>query len=85
MIYELQQSSDLTFKLYDYNRLSNNKPRLLHIKESLDIITVPYKDFKVNKKSKILIDNKFFKLVKIDNISTKIYIWWCSMIASINY
>lgn len=73
MIYELQQSSDLTFRLYDYNRLSNGKPRPLHIKESLDVITVPHKDFKVNKKSNVLTDSKFFKLVKIDNVSTKKY------------
>jgi len=39
---EISQSSDITYRLYDYNRLdSNNNLRELHIKKSLDVITVP--------------------------------------------
>ncbi len=41
VILEVQQSSDLTFRFYDYNRLENGKPRELHQKEALDVITVP--------------------------------------------
>ena len=40
MIYEVQQSSDLTFRIYDYNRPgTDGKPRELHIDQSLDVIT----------------------------------------------
>jgi len=40
MIYEVQQSSDLTFRIYDYNRPgTDGKPRELHIDHSLDVIT----------------------------------------------
>ena len=40
-ILETQQNSDITYRVYDYDRLSNGKPRQLHIKQSLDVITVP--------------------------------------------
>ena len=42
-ILEVQQSSNLTYRLYDYGRLDNGKPRDLHIKESLDVLTIPDK------------------------------------------
>jgi len=39
MIYEVQQSSDLTFRLYDYNRPGlDSKPRQLHLAQSLEVI-----------------------------------------------
>ncbi len=38
---ETQQNSDITYRLYDYGRLSNGVPRELHIEKSIDVITVP--------------------------------------------
>ncbi len=38
---ETQQSSDITYRLYDYDRLQNGKKRELHPDKSLDVITVP--------------------------------------------
>lgn len=38
---ETQQNSDITYRVYDYDRLSDGKPRQLHVKESIDVITVP--------------------------------------------
>ena len=43
MILETQQNSDITYRVYDYDRLVNGKPRDLHIKKSIDVITVPAK------------------------------------------
>lgn len=43
MILETQQNSDVTYRVYDYDRLQNGKPRELHIKKSIDVITVPAK------------------------------------------
>lgn len=43
MILETQQNSDITYRVYDYDRLSNGVPRELHIKQSLEVITVPAK------------------------------------------
>lgn len=51
MILETQQSSDITYRLYDYDRLSNGKKRELHIEKSLDVIEVPYKEAVTGKKS----------------------------------
>lgn len=40
LIYEVQQSSDLTFRIYDYNHPgADGQPRELHINRSLDVIT----------------------------------------------
>ncbi len=41
MVMELQQSSDITYRVYDYGRLVDGKPRELHIDKSIDVITVP--------------------------------------------
>lgn len=43
LILETQQNSDITYRVYDYGRLSNGKPRELHIEKSIDVITVPAK------------------------------------------
>jgi len=38
MLYELQEYSDVTYRMYDYGRLSTSgKPRELHIEHSLDV------------------------------------------------
>ncbi|MGN0395841.1 MAG: mannose-6-phosphate isomerase, class I [Coprococcus sp.] len=42
VILETQQSSDITYRVYDYDRLSNGKKRELHIDKSKDVIKVPY-------------------------------------------
>lgn len=46
LILETQQSSDVTYRLYDYGRLQNGKPRELHLKKSMDVIVSPYKEDK---------------------------------------
>ena len=41
LILETQQNSDITYRLYDYDRVqANGKKRELHIQKSLDVITV---------------------------------------------
>ena len=44
LILETQQSSDITYRLYDYGRLQNGKPRELHLEKSMDVITCPHTD-----------------------------------------
>ncbi len=44
LILETQQNSDITYRLYDYDRLSNGKPRELHLDKSMDVIRVPAAD-----------------------------------------
>ncbi len=42
LILETQQSSDVTYRFYDYGRLENGKPRQLHIAKSLDVTKAPF-------------------------------------------
>ena len=44
VILESQQNSDITYRVYDYGRLASGKPRELHIKQSIDVITTPAKE-----------------------------------------
>ena len=44
LLIETQQSSDITYRVYDYDRLENGKPRELHLQKSIDVIECPYKD-----------------------------------------
>jgi mannose-6-phosphate isomerase class I len=48
MILETQQNSDITYRLYDYDRLENGKPRELHLEKSIDVITCPHRNAKVS-------------------------------------
>jgi mannose-6-phosphate isomerase class I len=41
LLLEIQQSSDVTYRLYDYNRLSNGVLRDLHIDKAMDVIPFP--------------------------------------------
>lgn len=43
LLLETQQSSDITYRVYDYDRLQNGKPRQLHIDQSIDVIKTPAK------------------------------------------
>lgn len=44
LILETQQSSDITYRVYDYGRLSEGRPRELHVKQALDVIEVPFRE-----------------------------------------
>ena len=72
---ETQQNSDITYRVYDYDRLSNGKPRDLHVKQSIDVITVPAKpvedsviSVKADKTNELceLISCKYYTVYKLD-------------------
>ena len=75
LILETQQNSDITYRVYDYDRLSNGKPRELHIDKSIDVITVPAKsvadsvksvaDLPVNTLNELYVC-KYFHIYKIE-------------------
>ena len=46
VIMEIQQNSDITYRLYDYDRKQGDPPvpRPLHIEKSIDVINVPHRD-----------------------------------------
>lgn len=47
LILETQQNSDITYRVYDYDRLSNGKPRELHVEKSIDVIEAPFVPYEV--------------------------------------
>ena len=63
---EIQQNSNITYRLYDYNRVDQNgNPRQLHIKKALDVID--FKQYKVSQNnSGYLADNKYFTVKEVD-------------------
>ncbi|GMA07573.1 mannose-6-phosphate isomerase [Tetragenococcus halophilus subsp. flandriensis] len=49
MILETQQSSDTTYRVYDYDRKDDQgNPRKLHIEQSVDVTTVPARENTLN-------------------------------------
>lgn len=48
LILETQQNSDVTYRVYDYDRLSNGKPRELHVEKSIDVIEAPFVPYEVS-------------------------------------
>lgn len=44
LLLETQQNSDITYRVYDYDRQSGGVPRELHIEKSIDVIKVPAKE-----------------------------------------
>lgn len=74
MILETQQSSDTTYRLYDYDRVDDSgKKRDLHIEKSIDVSVIPHKDsihtkrnFEQEKDTVItLVDNSYFKVQRL--------------------
>ncbi len=49
LILEIQQSSDITYRLYDYDRLQNGVPRPLHLEKCMDVIRFPHSDIAIHR------------------------------------
>ncbi len=68
MLAEIQQTSDITYRIYDWDRVDKNgNPRELHTDLALDVI-----DFKKHdnyKTSKVIIDNKLTDLIESEFFS----------------
>ncbi|MDD4166648.1 MAG: hypothetical protein PHN29_06465 [Endomicrobiaceae bacterium] len=74
VLLEIQQSSDLTYRIYDYDRYDDTgRQRPLHLKKGLDVITYnnPIKNRNIYKATSEFVevwDNPYFKIDLI-NIS----------------
>lgn len=75
LILETQQNSDITYRVYDYGRLSNGQPRELHVEKSIDVITVPAKPVEDSVKSALglpenqlnsLYSCRYYEIFKLD-------------------
>ncbi len=82
-VFELQRSSDITYRFYDFDRKDKNgKLRELHLKESFDVTTIPDNDDKIIRiKEGILVDNNFFTLhlLKKDTVIDLTAIKWAQV------
>lgn len=74
LLIETQQNSAVTYRLYDYDRLSGGRPRELHIEKSIDVIRCPHRDESVSGEPEIhegyvrkpLVSCDFYTVDKID-------------------
>jgi mannose-6-phosphate isomerase len=75
LILETQQSSDTTYRVYDYDRLdAQGNSRELHLKESIEVTTIPHQDLKLDIKEMRFglnlitqyVSNEFFTVEKWD-------------------
>ncbi len=62
---EIQQSADVTYRLYDFNRVDvDGKPRELHVNEALECINFNQHSITKNEQKEQLISCKFFNVFK---------------------
>ncbi|MEE6450306.1 mannose-6-phosphate isomerase, class I [Gottfriedia acidiceleris] len=82
LVLETQQSSDTTYRVYDYDRKDHEgNLRELHLKKAIDVTTVPHQEAKVefkteekeNIKINTFVDSEFFTVYKWD-ITGKAYL-----------
>lgn len=63
-ILEIQQSSDITYRLYDYDRRDDQgNPRELHVNKSLDVIKPMHENNKIFNEN-TLVENEFYYIDK---------------------
>jgi len=74
MLLETQQNSDITYRVYDYDRLSDGKPRPLHIEQSMAVMQVPaaptsecmfHVEDGADNEIQILVENQYYQVSKL--------------------
>ena len=69
VILEIQQSSDITYRVYDYDRVGDDgQPRELHLDKAKEVTVIPHEDVHVEEvvnvygdlQSRKLVENKYF-------------------------
>ncbi|WP_174522644.1 mannose-6-phosphate isomerase, class I [Alkalihalobacillus trypoxylicola] len=74
VILETQQSSDITYRVYDYDRTdSEGNKRELHLEQSIQVTTVPHEDYAVSSSEKVYGELLEKKLV--EEYYFKVYHW----------
>lgn len=73
MLVEVQQSSDITYRIYDYDNVDvDGKPRELHIDKAIETTCIPHENPKLNVKDEVInnnrvityVDNEVFKVTR---------------------
>lgn len=74
VILETQQSSDITYRVYDYDRVdSNGNRRELHLQKAKEVTTVPHVDNTINPTEEVQEDLRIEKLIVSEYFS--VYRW----------
>jgi len=73
MVLEIQKSCDITYRIYDYDRLGlNQKKRPLHLKQALETIQFPDSNNKIiNLKNNLLLKTNFFTIHVFNTFENK--------------
>lgn len=70
LILEVQQNSDTTFRLYDYDRIDDKgKKRELHLKQAIEVASVPHYFPKLQREYVKISRNRFIKYLETDNFT----------------
>ena len=72
LILEIQQNSDTTYRVYDWGRLGlDNKPRQLHVEESMQCVDfMDFEPIPLKSKDKMILANaKEFRIKKVNLLS----------------
>lgn len=76
LVFELQQSSDITYRVYDYDRLDKGQKRELHLDHVYNLINTPDKiidNITISNKKDYLVSNELFNLKLIENENENTY------------
>ena len=74
LVLETQQSSDTTYRVYDYDRIDQDgNKRELHIEKSIDVTTVPHRDPELNITTKQIQDAQVTTFIQGEYFS--VYKW----------
>ncbi len=73
LILETQQNSDITYRVYDYDRMCNGQLRELHLDKSIDVIQVPFEEKHIEcQNEEMFISCDKYTVFKIDISSERI-------------
>ena len=83
LVMEIQQNSDITYRLYDWGRLVNGKPRELNVKKALAVVNASKTSVKINQKflkgggllRRPIADCPYFRAAEILALETKKYMY----------
>jgi len=65
MIYEIQQSSNITYRLYDWGRLGlDGKPRDLHIEKGVQVANLDFLPTIEHPEGQLIVDGEYFQTVR---------------------
>ena len=71
MIYEIQQSSNITYRLYDWGRMGlDGQPRELHIEKGVQVSNLDFLPDITHPDGELIVDGEYFQTLRhsIDNI-----------------